>query len=183
MKLSRFVLIIIVICCSIHFGNAQTQKILRVNFLNPAISYELPTGKNTSLDASLGFGYNYSYPDLTSASTEGVQYLFAMFGDIQSRYYYNLSKREKNGKTTDQNNGNFIAARLLYTGPDISQISSFDRFNNNSFAIGPTWGLQRTYGKRFNLLFSAGPIYYFDLKGNGNIFPLNLELNLGVNLN
>lgn len=181
--MKRILLIIALVFCSAHLSDAQTQNVLRVNFLNPAVSYEMATGKNTTLDTSLGFGYNYSYPDLTSASISGVQYLFAMFVDVQGRYYYNLSKREGNGKRTDRNNGNFIAARMLYTGPGISQISSFDRFDNNSFAVGPTWGLQRTYGNRFNLLFSTGPIYYFDTKGNGNIFPLNLELNLGINLN
>ncbi|MBW3467821.1 hypothetical protein [Arthrospiribacter ruber] len=183
MKLGRLTLIIVVVFCSIHLGNAQTEDVLRVNFLNPAISYELATGKNTTLDASLGFGYNYSYPDLASGSIGGVQYTFAMFADIQGRYYYNFDRREGKGKRTDHNNGNFIAARMLYTGPGVSQISSFDRFDNNSFAVGPTWGLQRTYGERINLLFSIGPIYYFDTVGNGNFFPLNLEINLGFNLN
>jgi hypothetical protein len=68
---------------------------------------------------------------------------------------------------------------MLYTGPDVA--SNFIRFDNNSFAIGPTWGIQRAYG-RFNLAYSMGPVYYFDTSGNHNWFPLNLEINFGYNL-
>ncbi|MGO2357605.1 MAG: hypothetical protein ACTH6G_04770 [Mesonia sp.] len=47
--------------------------------------------------------------------------------------------------------------------------------------MGPTWGIQRSYGK-FHLLFDVGTIYYFDTKGNGNWFPIMIQLNLGFNL-
>ena len=182
MTIRSLLLLIPIFVLSLQISYAQTENVFRVNFLNPAISFEKATGKNTTFDTSIGFGYNGSYPDLTEYSVGGVQHLFAMFVDLQGRYYYNLNKRASKFKRTNSNNGNFVAARMLYTGPSISQISNLERYNANSFAVGPTWGLQRTYGERFNLLFSAGPIYYFDPIGNGNFFPLMLELNLGFNL-
>ncbi len=45
------------------FSFSQTEDVLKINVLNPAISFEKATGSNTTLDPSLGFGYNYSYPN------------------------------------------------------------------------------------------------------------------------
>ncbi|WP_194974187.1 hypothetical protein [Aquiflexum lacus] len=164
------------------FSSAQTEDVLKINVLNPAISYEKATGSKTTLDASLGFGYNYSYPNLTLAADDGFQYLFAMFVDVQARYFYNFEKRLAKNKAVRQNSGNFLALRLLYTGPGPEEASSFNRTSNHFFAVGPTWGLQRDYGK-INLLFSLGPILYFDPNGNRGFFPLNPEINIGFNLN
>ena len=164
------------------FSFSQTEDVIRINVLNPAISFEKATGSNTTLDASLGFGYNYSYPNLTLAADDGFQYLFAMFVDVQARYYYNLDKRLGKNKTVQHNSGNFLALRVLYTGPGPEEASSFNRTSNHFFAVGPTWGLERDYGK-INLLFSLGPILYFDPNGNRGFFPLNPEINIGFNLN
>lgn len=113
-------------------------------------------------------------------SEGGVQYIFAGFVDLQSRYYYNLEKRKRKGKRYKMNSGNFLAMRMLYTGPDVA--SSFVRFDNHSFSVGPTWGIQRAY-RKLNLAYSMGPEFYFDTMGNGNWFPFSFELNLGINLN
>lgn len=161
---------------------SQTEDVLRVNLLNPAISFEKTTGVKTTLDASLGFGYNFSYPNLSLAADDGFQYLFAMFIDVQGRYYYNFEKRQEKNKTVEQNSGNFLALRILYTGPGPEKASSYNRTSNHFFAVGPTWGLQRYYGK-INLLFSLGPILYFDPNGNSGFFPINPEINIGFNLN
>ncbi|WP_226390607.1 hypothetical protein [Penaeicola halotolerans] len=157
----------------------QTENVWRVNFLNPSLTYEKAMSPKTTLEGSLGFGYNASYPDLAFFSESGFQYILAVFVDVQSRYYYNLDKRKAKGKTYSQNAGNYLALRMLYTGPDVA--SSFIRFDNNSFAVGPTWGIQRHYG-RFNLNYSMGPIYYFNTSGSANWVPFYFEINLGFNL-
>lgn len=56
---------------------------------------------------------------------------------------------------------------------NITRTSDFD------FAIGPTWGIQRRYSKKFHLLFDIGPQYYFDTEGNGNFWPIMIQLDLG----
>lgn len=161
---------------------SQTESVLRINVINPAVSYEKALGSKTSLDASLGFGYNFSYPNLSLAADDGFQYIFAPFVDVQGRYYYNFAKRQENGKSVSQNSGNFVAVRTLYTGPTSESLSSYFRTDDHFFAVGPTWGLQRKYN-RVNLLFSVGPILYFDTMGNSGFFPINPEINVGFNLN
>jgi hypothetical protein len=158
--------------------NSNTLKVWRVNFLNPAIELELPTGNNSTFSSALGIGYGGGYPDLTQTyGGSGFIYIIAPFIDIQQKWYYNLEKRKRKDRTIENNSGNFISARFITRGKSIAE--NVNRTSDFDFAIGPTWGIQRKYGKNFHFLFDIGPQYYFDTKGNGNIWPLMIQLNLG----
>lgn len=166
---------------SLTFGlsiltNAQTEKEIRLNVLNPGIAWENPLGKSTTLEFNVGVGYNYSYPELNTMYGEsGFQGQIAPFIDIQARNYYNLQKLDQ-GK---RKSGKFVALRYLFYGP---RIAGNVRTNENySMAVGPTWGFKRGYEK-WTLLGSIGPIYYFDLTGTDGVFPINFEINLGYRL-
>ena len=156
-----------------------TDKVWRLNFINPGAEIEMPTGEKTSFSIGLGIGYGGSYPDLNTASGTGWIYVIAPFIDLQQKWFYNFEKRMNKGKTIKNNSGNFLSVRLLSRGPSIED--NISRTSDFDFAIGPTWGIQRSFGK-FHLLFDVGPIYYFDTKGNGNIFPIHPQINLGFDL-
>ena len=155
--------------------NIKTVKVLRINFLNPAIELELPTGNYSTFSSALGVGYGGGYPDLTYGGS-GFIYIIAPFLDLQEKWFYNLEKRNRKDKTTENNSGNFISVRMITRGNSIAD--NVYRTSNFDFAFGPTWGIQRKYGN-FHLLFDVGPQYYFDTEGNGNIWPLMIQLNLG----
>lgn len=158
----------------------HTEKVWRVNFLNPGIEIEIPTGHNSTFSANLGIGYGGSYPDLSYNEKNGFVYLISPFLDFQEKFYYNFEKRGLKNKSIKNNSGNFVSARLLIRGNSIAD--NFERTSDLDFAIGPTWGIQRVYGKNFHLLFDVGPIYYLDGKGNGSVFPVMFQLNLGFDL-
>lgn len=46
-------------------NDIRTEKVLRVNFLNPAIELEIPTGEYSTFSSALGIGYGGGYPHLT----------------------------------------------------------------------------------------------------------------------
>lgn len=156
--------------------DVSTEKVWRINFLNPAIELELPTGDYSTFSSALGIGYGGGYPDLTSADN-GFIYIIAPFADLQQKWFYNLNKRSRKNRNTENNSGNFVSLRFITRGNSIAD--NVTRTSNFDFAIGPTWGIQRKYGKNFHLLFDVGPQYYFDTNGNGNIWPIMLQLNLG----
>ena len=162
-------------------GNDQieTEKVWRLNFLNPGIELEIPTGQYSTFSSGLGVGYGGGYPDLTLGGT-GLIYIISPFVDLQQKWFYNLNKRVRKDRNTDNNSGNFVSFRLITRGNSIAE--NVTRTSNFDFAFGPTWGIQRKYGKNFHLLFDVGPKYYFDTKGNGNIFPIIFQLNLGFDL-
>ena len=161
---------------NIHTG---TEKVWRINLLNPAVDLEMPTGHSSTFSTGLGVGYGGGYPDLTFGGT-GFVYIISPFIDLQEKWFYNLNKRLSKNKTVDNNSGNFVSIRLITRGKSLAE--NVNRTSDYDFAIGPTWGIQRKYGKNFHLLFDIGPQYYFDNNGNGNIWPLMLQLNLGFDL-
>ena len=181
--MKKIIILIVLVLFAVSL-NAQksktykTEKVWRVNFLNPAIELEIPTGEKSTFSTSLGIGYDGGYPDLTYGGS-GFIYIISPFMDLQYKNFYNFKKRIEKGKIIDNNSGNFISARLMIKGYSITE--NVTRTSNFDFAIGPTWGIQRKYGQ-FHLLFDMGPLYYFDTKGNGNIWPLMLQLNLGFDL-
>ena len=157
-----------------------TEQVLHVNFLNPAIELEIPTGQHSTFSSALGIGYGGAYPYLTSGGN-GFIYIISPFADFQQKWFYNLNKRSKKNRNTENNSGNFVSIRFITRGNSIAE--NVNRTSDFDFAFGPTWGIQRKYGKNFHLLFDVGPQYYFDTNGNGNIWPIMLQLNLGFDLN
>lgn len=158
----------------------NTTKIYRVNFLNPAVEAEFPLSSRAVVSGALGIGYGGGYPDLTYGGS-GFIYIISPFMDLQYKYLYNIDRRWQAGKSTKGNSANFISFRFISRGPSIAE--NVNRTSDFDFAFGPTWGLQRRYGKRFHFLLDMGPQYYFDTEGNGFIWPLMVQINLGIDLN
>ena len=151
-------------------------RVLRANFLNPGIEYEVPFFKKSTVAFNIGAGYGGSYPHLTT-NASGWLYMISTFLDVEYRNYYNYQKRITKQKNVDYNSSNFWGVRVLTRGEAFS--SNFTRTTDYDFAVGPIWGIQRSFGK-MNLLFDLGAVYYFDTKGNGGFLPI-LELNVGYN--
>lgn len=159
----------------------QTENVWRINFLNPGVEYEMPTGNTSTLSIGTGLGYSVSYPHTDkTVSSSGAITSFNPFLDIQHKWFYNFDKRKNKGLNITNNSGNFVSARFLTRGESL--FGNSNGTDGLDFAVGPTWGIQRKYGKNFHLLFDMGPIYYFDVNGNGYYFPLMLQLNLGFDL-
>lgn len=167
--------------CAQLSNEIRTEKIWRVNFLNPAVELEVPTGMYSSFSAALGVGYGGGFPGLTLHNGDGgFIYIISPFGELQQKWYYNLNKRHSKGRNTVNNSGNFVSIRFISRGHSIAE--NVIRSSNFDFAIGPTWGIQRKWGKNFHFLFDIGAQYYFDTKGHGNFFPIIVQLNIGLDL-
>ncbi len=177
--LGGFILTFNAVCQTGETPPATSDQV-RINFINPALELEKAVGQKAVVSTGLGVGYGGGYPDLTKGGSGFIR-IISPFLDLQYKRYINLNKRQSRGKSTLNNSANFISLRFLSRGASISE--NVIRTSNFDFAIGPTWGIQRTMSDRFHFLFDVGPVYYFDTKGNGNIFPLILQINIGYNLN
>jgi len=155
-----------------------TETILRLNVINPGIELEIPIFNKSTISTNLGIGYGGSFPNLTSAAS-GWLYMITPFIDIEYRKIYNQDKRKVKEKNIEYNSGNYWGVRLLTRGKEIT--SNVNRTDDIDFSVGPTWGIQRNYGK-IHFLFNMGPVYYFDTKGNSGIFPFVAQLNIGFNV-
>lgn len=158
----------------------STTTVWRFNFVNPGAELEVPVTQNSTFSTNIGVGYNGSYPELTEGVNNGVVYIIAPFLDLQYKYFYNFKKRLAKNKSTNNNSGNFISWRMVTRGPSITD--NVFRTSDFDFAVGPTWGIQRSYGN-FHLLFDVGPQLYFDTEGNSGFWPIMPQLNIGCNFN
>ena len=158
----------------------SVENILRINFVNPALEYELKTSNSSLMSGAAGIGYGGSYRELEVSGANGLVYIISPFVDLQHKWYYNRNKRLTKGKNIEGNAGNYFSVRGITRFAAISE--NVTRTDNLDFAVGPTWGLQRSYGK-IHFLLDFGPQFYFDSIGNSGFFPVMVQINIGLNLN
>lgn len=70
------------------------------------------------------------------------------------KYYYNLNRREKLGKTTKNNHSSFVGLEYNLINPILINIR-YTTKHVSSFS--PVWGFQKSISKNTNLELSAGP--------------------------
>jgi len=152
---------------------------LIINVINPGIDYEWVISEKSLISTGIGIGYSGAYEEITKIKNNGFNYVLAPFIDIQYKFIYNRTKLANKGKSIKYNSGNFISIRAVGRGNSITE--NITRTDNFDFAVGPTWGFQRSFQK-IRLLVDIGPQYYFDTLGNNGFFPIMIQLNFGFNL-
>lgn len=146
----------------ILFGKAYSQtndrvepSMLKINFIEPGIEYEIGVTKRTTLKVGLQTSF------LLKAQNDKNE--IALFPRIegQYRYYYNLNRRLKKEKNISNNSGNYFSLMVFYQFKDaiIGDLKNL----SNTFFVGPLYGMQRTYKSGFNWGFDVGVGYTTDL--------------------
>ncbi len=118
---------------------------LNVNLVGFSASYEARLARRFTLNLEAGAGYSFYYGN--SYFGEDFGYALAPFVAAENRYYYNLEKRERKGKSIRNNAANFLSATLRY---DMVPVAYEDLYNNPRISLRPAWGFQRSIGRRFS---------------------------------
>ncbi|WP_396635382.1 hypothetical protein [Maribacter sp. R77961] len=142
--------------------NAQSDKNVedhqvQLGFPIPAILYEKGIGNNTTL----------SVETLAGLEIRNAEYGVYPIVRGQYRYYYNMKRRLEKKKNISGNSGNYLGGLLLYQDGN----SLLGNLNKASiFAVGPVYGMQRTYRGGFFYRLETGLAYFEDdafIKGSG----------------
>jgi len=158
--------------CAFAQSNSVNENLFKVNLLTPSLEYEVGTSKKTTLDFKIGTGLSVS-----GGSGRKTDWSFFPFAEVQYRYFYNFEKRLAKKKRTANNSGNYIAlGSFIQSGKPIIGNSSY--YENYIGAIGPVWGMQRSYKSGFSLNLYAGPGYSFSDKNNEGLVAL-INFSLG----
>jgi hypothetical protein len=138
--------------------NLGSTNVFKATILNPGIGYEHSIGKTQTIavQAFMNFSAVF-YEDIYGERVKTDIYFDPAF-TAQYRYYYNFNKRANDGKRTDMNSANYVAA--VYEGifskaplkNDLLEETERRLFSR----IGAVWGLQRNYMKRFSLDLNVG---------------------------
>lgn len=175
---TTFLIFFVHFTLSAQEDNTSLSSVVRVNIFNPSLEYEHHLLSKVVVSSSIGYGYGVSYPRLTSAFSNGFSQMYAPFIDVQLKNIYNREKRQNKGKNLNYNSGNYWGIRTLVRGKE--GFSTFTRTDDFDVAIGPYWGIQRSYGNIF-FQFNLGMAYYFDSFNNG-FNPIITQLKIGYNL-
>jgi hypothetical protein len=100
---------------------------------------------------------------------------------VEQRYYYNMPKRQEQGKRTDFKSANFISLRPSVYYPCF--FSSYKPVINDSFTCTVNWGMRRAVGKScyFDGSFGYGPAYLKSNKSWDGLFAINLGFGVAFN--
>jgi len=153
------------------------QNSFRIQLINPGVNWQWVTSENSILSLNSGFSFAASYwyvKDYVNSFNYEINPLIT----IQHLWLYNRKKRFNNGRITEGNSGNFVSVKLVTIGPPI--VSNFAEKTELGFAIGPSWGMQRKYGRYLSFLFEMGPGYFIDIKGNSQFYFFNPRLTIGL---
>lgn len=52
--------------------SVSTEKVWRINFINPGAELELPIGEQTTFSTNIGVGFNGAYPELVYGEENGI---------------------------------------------------------------------------------------------------------------
>ena len=122
-------------------------------------NYEMPLSTRWALRAEAGLDlwyYDaYKYNGTSVIKDKGT--FFAPDISIEPRWYYNIEKRARKGKHTENNSANFITLTVKYY-PDLFKIGGPDYiYVPNQISFTPKWGIRRAIAKsNFNYELGIG---------------------------
>ena len=139
-----------------------TKSVTNISILSPAITYETAIGRNQTLffAGELNLMSRFEEVGNSNPRTINSYYGLAPRAVVDFRNYYNFSKRLGKGKNINNNSGNYLALRTLYTFDPIVNKDQFPSYNNG-FALGGVWGIQRVYKSGIYLGLSLGVGFLF----------------------
>jgi hypothetical protein len=131
---------------------------LQLNLLLPSFTYEFGILPNLTAGATLGLGI----------ATPQEGYSLAPAYLVFSRYYHNLERRNRNGKSVRGNSGNYFAIAFNHYFVEWEIAGNLDNEGRDLIFLGGMYGIQRTYDNGFSFGVEAGAGHYFRNRiGNG----------------
>ncbi|MEO1053273.1 MAG: hypothetical protein AAFX87_21755 [Bacteroidota bacterium] len=180
MNIYKITILFIVLSISGSTLYAQDEPSVRdnfvtINFLAPGFKYERGLGATSTININPGLGFSFLF-----SSNSGSDFAVQPYVDVQLRKYYNLAARSALGKNAANNSGNFFALDIVGVFPAIAESDNID--TGSGYAIGPVWGMQRTYASGFNLSLHVGIGYASDeFDSNGATLLTGLTLGFALN--
>ena len=74
---------------------------------------------------------------------------------LDTRWYTNVNKRVKRGKSVENNSANFVSLLVEY-------IPEFSNMKYSTYAITPRWGFRSSFNQHFFMEFAIGLPYIID---------------------
>lgn len=137
--------------CQAQYDKNVERTQLQFGLPMPSVLYEIGMSKNTTTSLEVITG-------LALRGCTGCETNFGVYPIVrgQYRYYYNMERRLRKKKNITGNSGNYIAGLFAYQhgNPIIGNLNT-----TMTLAVGPVYGLQRTYKRGFFYRLEGGVAY------------------------
>lgn len=175
---------LLIIIFSISLANAQEASVttnkpeLHTGLLGIWLNKEYKLSDQIAIRAEVGLDGGLWWNTYSSG------HAFIPVFTAEPRWYYNLGKRSKKGKTTKGNFGNFLSIKTSFH-PDLFIISNYYEDIIPDLSIVPTWGIRRPIGRNFTFETGIGIGYlhsFYKSKGytsDAGELTANIHLRFG----
>ena len=153
----KFKIVLVLLCCGWFLAGAQDRVPVELNntqfnlnILDPGITFEKSINHNQSFTLGTGITLLGDYEE------DQERYSVNPFVKASYRNYY---PRNRVKKELLPNSGNYVGVLSGYNFDSIIdnlESGESNELANNTYYIGPVWGIQRNYRSGIHLGFSLG---------------------------
>jgi len=130
---------------------------IQTGFLGIWAHNEYRLSNKIALRSEIGFDGGYRFSDFSGYN----YYVLAPVITAEPRWYYNLEKRNKKGKSIAKNSGNFVGIKISFH-PNWFAISNEDNIKvTPQILFVPKWAIKRTIGNHFTYEAGIGIGYQY----------------------
>jgi hypothetical protein len=154
----------------------QSNHFIDVGIIGAGYTYEYAFANHYTVNAGTGITGSVTYT--SSGWYDGNKWRYSLhpYISVEPRYYYNLQKRVRKGKSIDGNTGLFLAVQCNYIFKPIAKHNVYD--DVSGFAVAPYWGLRRVWWEHLLFEFHAGLAFGWNNYNDSNV-GIVLGLRLG----
>lgn len=150
-----FALLMFGFTISNHAQNTGVEKTLfgiQTGFAGVWINNETKITNSVALRSEIGIEHDFAVGD----HYKDAGFIMQPVINLESRFYYNIEKRNSKGKKTAKNSANYFSIKTSYH-PDWFVVNLDENSTKISdLSIIPTWGIKRQIGKHFNFETGIG---------------------------
>jgi len=162
-------------------ANAQTRTVsnhsVTIHTLGATYNYEQPLSEKMTIITYAGLTTTSLFWSRSGWSeSSGFHYSLNLGLGLESRFYYNMEKRNSKGKNTNYNAANYFAVDCRYL---FKSIASQNTASVSGILISPSWGIRRVYNGRWLLEISPGINFIIDSYSNVSWMP-RIKLKFGI---
>ncbi len=150
-----FLFIILGITINLKAQEVSVEKSMfsiQTGFAGLWLNNELKLANSIALRSEIGIEYDFAVGD----HYDEAGFILQPVITLEPRFYYNLKKRNSQGRKTSNNSGNYLSLRTSYH-PDWFVINLDDNITKTAdLSIIPTWGIKRSIGDHFTYETGVG---------------------------
>lgn len=175
----KILFIALFVLAAFHVRGQETEKpsvnksrfAVNLGIVSLGMQHEAGIGRKWALHSEIGVSLNPYTVTNYSSLQDKTEFVTSPYFIIEPRFYYGLDRRQRLGKNTQNNSSNYLSVKTHFAAADWAISNSDRRFEPASaLFIVPTFGIRRSFAKRFFYEFSFGAGFQHNFHKSNNFY-------------